>query len=86
MRTANDYYKEKFGYKVYKLSLDGGSPVPIGMGPWASGLPPEIVVHRITGDGARRELIAPLWSLDKKRVLNYLNGLLGTGQNRQKGI
>lgn len=49
-------------------------------------LPPEIVVHRITGDGARRELVAPLWSLDKKRVLNYLNGLLGTGQNRQKGI
>lgn len=49
-------------------------------------LPPEIVVHRITGDGARRELVAPLWSLDKKSVLNYLNGLLGTGQNRQKGI
>ena len=49
-------------------------------------LPPEIVVHRITGDGARRELVAPLWSLDKKRVLNYLNGLLGTGQNRQKGV
>lgn len=39
-------------------------------------LPPETVVHRITGDGARRELIAPTWSLDKKRVLNYLNGLL----------
>ncbi len=49
-------------------------------------LPPEVVVHRITGDGARRELIAPLWSLDKKRVLNYLNALLGTGQNQQKGI
>lgn len=49
-------------------------------------LPPEIVVHRITGDGARRELVAPLWSLDKKRVLNFLNGLLGTGQNRQKGV
>lgn len=49
-------------------------------------LPPEIVVHRITGDGARRELVAPLWSLDKKSVLNYLNGLLGTGQNRQKGV
>ena len=49
-------------------------------------LPPEIVVHRITGDGARRELVAPLWSLDKKIVLNFLNGLLGTGQNRQKGV
>ena len=36
-------------------------------------LPPEIVVHRITGDGAKRDLVAPLWSGDKKRVLNYLN-------------
>ncbi len=36
-------------------------------------LPPETVVHRITGDGAKRDLIAPLWSADKKRVLNYLN-------------
>ena len=39
-------------------------------------VPPEIVVHRITGDGAKRDLIAPLWSGDKKRVLNYLHALL----------
>lgn len=36
-------------------------------------LPEHIVLHRITGDGAKRDLIAPLWSADKKRVLNYLN-------------
>jgi radical SAM protein (TIGR01212 family) len=36
-------------------------------------LPPHIVVHRITGDGAKKDLIAPLWSADKKRVLNYLS-------------
>ena len=39
-------------------------------------LPPRITVHRITGDGAKKDLIAPLWSGDKKRVLNYLNNLL----------
>ena len=39
-------------------------------------LPPHIVVHRITGDGAKKDLIAPLWSADKKRVLNYLNNYL----------
>lgn len=39
-------------------------------------LPPETVVHRITGDGAKKDLIAPLWSGDKKRVLNYLNKIL----------
>jgi len=35
-------------------------------------LPPEMVVHRITGDGPRSLLIAPLWSTDKKRVLNTI--------------
>lgn len=39
-------------------------------------VPPHVVVHRITGDGAKKDLIAPLWSGDKKRVLNYLNRLL----------
>lgn len=49
-------------------------------GTWLKGcigqLPPETVVHRITGDGAKKDLIAPLWSADKKRVLNYLNSIL----------
>ena len=39
-------------------------------------VPPEVVVHRITGDGAKKDLLAPLWSGDKKRVLNYLNKVL----------
>ena len=39
-------------------------------------LPEKTVVHRITGDGAKKDLIAPLWSADKKRVLNYLYRLL----------
>ncbi len=38
-------------------------------------LPPEMVVHRLTGDGSRRDLIAPKWSADKKRVLNEINRL-----------
>ena len=42
----------------------------------AAQLPPHIVVHRITGDGAKRDLTAPLWSGDKKRVINYLNAVL----------
>lgn len=39
-------------------------------------LPVHIVIHRITGDGAKKDLIAPLWSGDKKRVLNYLHTVL----------
>lgn len=42
-------------------------------------LPPQIVVHRITGDGAKRDLVAPLWSGNKKRVLNFLNSYLNNG-------
>jgi len=39
-------------------------------------VPETVTVHRITGDGAKKDLIAPLWSADKKRVLNYLNRYL----------
>lgn len=38
-----------------------------------SQLRPDMTVHRITGDGAKRDLIAPMWSADKKKVLNYIN-------------
>ena len=36
-------------------------------------IPPDMVVHRLTGDGFKKDLIAPLWSGDKKRVLNEMN-------------
>ena len=39
-------------------------------------LPTEVVIHRLTGDGAKKDLIAPLWSGDKKRVLNTMNTAL----------
>lgn len=35
-------------------------------------LPPHVVIHRLTGDGPKRLLIAPMWSGDKKRVLNTI--------------
>lgn len=36
-------------------------------------IPREMVVHRLTGDGAKRDLLAPLWSGNKKRVLNAIH-------------
>ena len=36
-------------------------------------LPPNLVVHRLTGDGPRNLLLAPQWSTDKKRVLNTIH-------------
>ena len=35
-------------------------------------LPKETTIHRLTGDGPKKLLIAPMWSADKKKVLNYL--------------
>lgn len=40
-------------------------------------IPPNVVIHRLTGDGAKKDLIAPLWSADKKNVLNTINKALG---------
>ena len=39
-------------------------------------IPDNVVIHRLTGDGAKKDLIAPLWSADKKHVLNTINKAL----------
>lgn len=35
-----------------------------------------VVVHRLTGDGAKKILLAPMWTADKKKVLNSLNKII----------
>lgn len=39
-------------------------------------LSPDIVIHRLTGDGPKDLLIAPLWSGKKRTVLNHINSYL----------
>ena len=39
-------------------------------------LPPNVVIHRLTGDGDKKLLVAPMWSADKKRVLNTIQKAL----------
>jgi radical SAM superfamily enzyme len=36
-------------------------------------VPEDVVIHRLTGDGPKNLLLAPLWTADKKRVLNAMN-------------
>ena len=48
-------------------------------------LDPGIVVHRLTGDGNRADLVAPLWSLQKFEVLNLIDGELARRGSRQGG-
>lgn len=39
-------------------------------------IPKNVAIHRMTGDGDKKTLIAPLYSGDKKRVLNAINKAL----------
>lgn len=70
---GTDLEQEYRAGKVETLSLEAYGSI---LKQCISCLPEHIVVHRITGDGAKKDLIAPAWSADKKRVLNYLYSLL----------
>ncbi|MCQ2529867.1 MAG: TIGR01212 family radical SAM protein [Lachnospiraceae bacterium] len=63
---AEDYEAGKFEV----LSLDAYMDI---LKACVAEIPEEMVVHRLTGDGPKKLLIAPLWSGDKKRVLNRIN-------------
>lgn len=39
-------------------------------------LPKNVVIHRLTGDGDKKLLVSPLWSGNKKNVLNTINKAL----------
>ncbi len=43
-------------------------------------LPKNMVIHRLTGDGDKKILVAPLWSADKKNVINTLSKRLKKDQ------
>lgn len=65
---ADYYYDETNNF--HTLSLEDYTVL---LGECIENLRPDIVIHRMTGDGNKKELIAPLWSGDKKRVLNHIN-------------
>ncbi len=46
-------------------------------------LSPDITIHRVTGDGPKKLLISPLWSCDKRGVLNSLHRKMAQGRCRQ---
>ncbi len=46
-------------------------------------LPPEMIIHRITGDAPRETLIGPMWSLKKWEVLNAIDHELSNRQTYQ---
>ena len=48
------------------------------LGMCISHLRPDIVIHRLTGDGPKNLLIAPLWTCNKRQILNQFQSYLKT--------
>ncbi len=67
---GTDLEKEYYDNKFEALSLERYTDIVCEC---INAMPPDVVIHRLTGDGNKNTLIAPLWSRDKKRVLNYIN-------------
>ena len=81
--------KNPFGIKLHMLNVIKGSPMEIlypGYEPFQSmeeyvelvthllkRVPPNITIHRLTGDVPRKLLIAPPWSYKKRTILNEIN-------------
>lgn len=66
---ATDYENKKFS------AMEMGEYFNI-LGKAIEIIPENIVIHRVTGDGAKKNLIAPLWTGNKRFVLNSLNKFL----------
>ena len=67
---ADDYYAGK----VPVMSLEEYTDLLCRV---VKEIPDEMVIHRLTGDGPKKLLIAPAWSADKKKVLNTIHRALG---------
>ncbi|MBD8928811.1 MAG: TIGR01212 family radical SAM protein [Clostridiales bacterium] len=67
---GTDLAKDYFEHKFEVLSLEEYTDI---IAECVKIIPKNVVIHRLTGDGAKKDLIAPLWSADKKKVLNTIN-------------
>lgn len=65
-----DLYEDYKNGKVKVLSLENYIDILFGC---LERIPENVVIHRITGDAPKKYLVEPLWSADKKNVLNTIN-------------
>lgn len=76
---AKEY--EKITFKV--LSMEEYTDILIRL---LENIRPDIVIHRMTGDGPKKILIAPQWSGNKRMVLNYINKRLSETDSSQGSL
>ena len=70
VQKATDLYEEYKKGLVPLFDMDEYIDILIGC---IERLPEKTVIHRMTGDGDKKTLIAPMWTADKRRVLNSIN-------------
>ena len=73
------YENEPYRYHSYETLEDYVSMVILCL----EHLRPDIVVHRLTGDAPKELLLSPMWSLDKRKVLNTLHHEMKTHETYQ---
>lgn len=69
---GTDLYQDYLQGKVPVMSMEEYMELLSELFPL---IPDDVVIHRLTGDGPKRLLVAPLWTADKKRVLNEIKKL-----------
>lgn len=67
---GTDLYEDYKKYQYNMLSMEEYIEI---LGECIERLPRDIVIHRMTGDGPKKILVAPMWSANKKKVLNSIN-------------
>ena len=67
---GTDLEKDYLDGKVPVMNLDEYTDLVVKL---VKLIPDNVVIHRLTGDGPKRILVAPKWTGDKKKVLNTLN-------------
>ena len=81
-----DFYTERRSDEAFHImTLDEYASLVVSI---IEQLPPDMVIHRITGDGPKSLLLAPGWSADKKKVLNTIMkefAMRGTWQGKKYG-
>ena len=78
--SGTDLEKDYVNQKFKTLELDGYVRL---LAKCIEIIPKRVVIHRLTGDGAKKLLVAPMWSADKKRVLNTVNGYFSANNIEQ---
>ena len=100
--VCDDSSKRPFGLKLHLMNIVKTSPLYKAMPdyvPFESMddyvdlvvrcleiIPPEITIHRITGDVPRRILVSPEWSYRKRTILNAINRELAIRDTHQGAL